>query len=123
MRTSLGGMAQRRIPYELVRRWYRPLPTSREIRRDFAKFCRDAETDTYLNAARKLQKFDRRVLIAWGAQDRMMPPATGRRLAELLPQGRYVEIPDARTLVQLDNAGAVSAELRLFILDTPSSQA
>ncbi|MFD3991980.1 alpha/beta fold hydrolase [Streptomyces sp. NPDC058583] len=119
MRTSLGGMAKRPIPYALVRRWYRPLLTQRAIRRDLAAFCRGTEKDTYLKAAEKLREFDRPALVAWGAEDLMMPPATGRRLAELLPRGRYVEIPEAGTLVQLDNPGALCAELRAFIKESP----
>ncbi|WP_030323672.1 alpha/beta fold hydrolase [Streptomyces flavochromogenes] len=119
MRTSLGGMAKRPIPYALVRRWYRPLLTRSAIRRDLAVFCRSTEKDTYLKAAEKLREFDRPALVAWGAEDRMMPAATGRRLAELLPRGRYVEIPGAGTLVQLDNPGALCAELRAFIRETP----
>ncbi|TVZ83265.1 hypothetical protein FB157_123129 [Streptomyces sp. BK340] len=50
---------------------------------------------------------------------RMMPHATGRRLAELLPDARYVEIPDARTLVQLDNPAALTAEIRRFVKEHP----
>ncbi|MGZ9932273.1 alpha/beta fold hydrolase [Streptomyces sp. NC-S4] len=118
MRSSLGGMAHRPIPYALVRRWYQPLLGRRAIRRDLAKFCRSTRKDTYLEAAERLAEFDRPALVAWGAEDRMMPPATGRRLAELLPQGRYVEIPGAATLVQLDNPGDLCAELRRFIRET-----
>ncbi|MFD6914687.1 alpha/beta fold hydrolase [Streptomyces virginiae] len=115
MGSSLGGMAKRPIPYALVRRWYRPLLTRRAIRRDLAAFCRSTRKDTYLRAAENLARFDRPALVAWGAEDRMMPPATGLRLAELLPRGRYVEIPEAGTLVQWDNPEALCAELRRFI--------
>ncbi|WP_329127858.1 alpha/beta fold hydrolase [Streptomyces sp. NBC_01465] len=119
MKTSLGGMAVRPIPYELIRRWYRPLHTSAEIRRDLRKFVRDGKKDVYLRAAERLRTFDRPALVAWGAEDRMMPPATGRRLAELLPHGRYVEIPGAATLVQLDNPDVLVAEIRGFIAESP----
>ena len=112
-------MAERPVPYELVRRWYRPVLTDRQVRRDLAKFCRTVRKDTYLEAAERFGEFDRPVLVAWGAEDRMMPPATGRRLAELFPRGEYVEIPDARTLVPLDNPRALSAQLRRFIKETP----
>ncbi|QES50242.1 alpha/beta hydrolase [Streptomyces venezuelae] len=118
MQNSLGGMAKRPIPHELVRRWYRPLLTDPAVRRDFAAFLKATRKDTYLRAAERLPEFRRPALVAWGAEDRMMPPATGRRLAELLPRGRYVEIPDARTLIPLDNPGALCAELRAFIATT-----
>ncbi|MGN9790663.1 alpha/beta fold hydrolase [Streptomyces sp. NPDC054847] len=116
---SLGGMARHPIPYELVRRWYGPLLTDKRIRRDFAAFLHSTRKDTYLRAAERLRDFQGPALVAWGAEDRMMPHETGRRLAALLPRGEYVEIPDARTLVQLDNPGALCAELRRFIKESP----
>ncbi|MGW0548525.1 alpha/beta fold hydrolase [Streptomyces altiplanensis] len=119
MRSSLGGMAKYPIPYKLVRRWYGPLLTGPGVRRDFAAFLRSTRKGTYLRAAERLRTFDRPALVAWGAEDRMMPPETGRRLAELLPHGRYVEIPDSRTLIPLDNPGGLCAALRRFIADTP----
>ncbi|MEU2711362.1 alpha/beta hydrolase [Streptomyces sp. NPDC007205] len=119
MRISLGGMAKKRLPKELIARWYGPLMTSRHIRRDFRKFCRATRKDCYLEAARNLPGFTRPALVAWGAEDRMMPHATGRRLAGLLPNARYVEIPDARTLVQLDNPAALTEEIRRFVKDHP----
>lgn len=122
MRTSLGGMAKRPIPYELVRRWYGPLLTDAEVRRDFAKFCRSVDKDTYLKAAERLRGFRGPALVAWGAEDRMMPPQTGRRLAALLPRGEYVEIPDSRTLIPLDNPGGLCAELRRFIKETSTDR-
>jgi pimeloyl-ACP methyl ester carboxylesterase len=121
MKTSLGGMAARPIPQESIRRWYRPLHTSAAIRRDLRKFVRGGKKDVYRRAAERLRTFDRPALVAWGAEDRMMPPATGRRLAELLPQGRYVEIPGAATLVQWDNPEALAAELRRFIAENPAA--
>ncbi|MFY4718291.1 alpha/beta fold hydrolase [Streptomyces sp. LaBMicrA B280] len=118
-RISLGGMAKRPLPKELIARWYRPLLTSSLIRRDFAKFLRATRADCYLEAAGHLPRYTRPALVAWGAEDRMMPPATGRRLARLLPRSRYVEIPDARTLVQLDNPAALVDEIHRFVKDNP----
>ena len=119
MEMSLGGMAKKRLPKELIARWYAPLLSSRQIRRDFGKFCRSVDPDCYVKAAGNLPSFTRPALVAWGAEDSMMPPATGRRLAELLPNGRYVEIPDARTLVSFDNPAALTAELRGFVKEHP----
>ncbi|MEU9087050.1 hypothetical protein [Streptomyces sp. NPDC048357] len=48
LQSSLGGMAKRPIPYELVRRWYRPLLTDPAVRRDFTAFLRGTRRDTYL---------------------------------------------------------------------------
>ena len=48
-----------------------------------------------LDAAERLPSFERPALVVWASQDRVMPPEHGRRLAELLPHGRLVEIPTA----------------------------
>jgi pimeloyl-ACP methyl ester carboxylesterase len=45
----------------------------------------------------------------------MMPPAHGRRLAELLPQGRLVELDDCGTLIPLDQPKALAAAIREFV--------
>ncbi|MFH8342428.1 alpha/beta fold hydrolase [Streptomyces sp. AM6-12] len=119
MPLALGGMAKLPLPKELIARWYKPLLTNAQIRRDFAKFLRSTRADCYLEAAGNLPSFTRPALVAWGAEDRMMPPATGRRLARLLPDSRYVEIPGARTLVQLDNPAALVDEIRRFVKDNP----
>jgi pimeloyl-ACP methyl ester carboxylesterase len=46
-----------------------------------------------------------------------MPPEHGRRLAELLPQGRLVEIADSYTLIPLDQPEPLAEAIRTF---TPS---
>ncbi|MCX5407324.1 alpha/beta hydrolase [Streptomyces sp. NBC_00335] len=120
MRTSLGGMAKRPIPHDLVLRWYGPLLTDPAIRRDLAAFLHATRKDTYVRAAERLRSFDRPALVLWGAEDRMMPPRTGRRLAGLLPYGTYEEVPDARTLIPFDNPQGLCAALRRFIAAHPA---
>jgi pimeloyl-ACP methyl ester carboxylesterase len=41
-----------------------------------------------------------------------MPRDHGRRLAELLPHGHLVEIPDSYTLIPEDQPAALAANLR-----------
>jgi pimeloyl-ACP methyl ester carboxylesterase len=47
-----------------------------------------------------------------------MPPEHGRRLAELLPQGRLVEIADSYTLIPLDQPGELAGAMREFVRDS-----
>ena len=44
-----------------------------------------------------------------------MPPEHGRRLAELLPQGRLVEVEDSYTLIPLDQPAALAQLIREFV--------
>jgi pimeloyl-ACP methyl ester carboxylesterase len=87
-----------------TKRWIRPVLTQAEIRRDTVRVLRAiaAERDLLLETAERLPSFDRPALVVWASEDRVMPPEHGRRLAELLPQGRLVEIPDSYTLIPLD---------------------
>jgi pimeloyl-ACP methyl ester carboxylesterase len=71
-----------------------PLLKRPEIRRDTVRVLRAAFADRELlvRAAELLPAFDRPALLVWAAGDRVMPPDHGRRLAQLLPQGRLVEV-------------------------------
>ena len=44
-----------------------------------------------------------------------MPPEHGRRLAELLPRARLVEIPDSYTLIPADQPTELARLLREFV--------
>ena len=85
-------------------RWLQPLLRQPEIRRDTLRVLRGiaADPQLLLTTAARLTAFEPPVLVVWASQDRVMPPADGRRLADLFPQARYVEIADRRTLVPLD---------------------
>jgi pimeloyl-ACP methyl ester carboxylesterase len=47
-----------------------------------------------------------------------MPRAHGRRLVELFPNARLVEIADRYTLIPEDQPGRLSDAIRQFIADT-----
>jgi pimeloyl-ACP methyl ester carboxylesterase len=97
-------------------RWMKPLLRQREIRRDTVRVLRAAAVDkrVMLDAAECLPTYDRPALVVWASEDRVMPPDHGRRLAELLPQGRLVEIPDSYTLVPLDQPAQLAKSIRDF---------
>lgn len=99
------------------KRWMRPIWRQREVRRDTVRVLRTAAADKKLlvTAAEKLARFDRPALIVWAQRDRVMPPEHGRRLAELLPDARLVEIEDSYTLVPLDQPARLAAEIRGFL--------
>lgn len=49
-----------------------------------------------------------------------MPPEHGRRLAELLPRGRLVELDECRTLIRLDRPDGLADAIRTFVRETAS---
>jgi pimeloyl-ACP methyl ester carboxylesterase len=85
-------------------RWIKPMLTQPDIRRETAHMLRAVFADKrlLLRAAESLPAFDRPALVVWAADDRVMPPEHGRRLADLLPDARLLEIPDSYTLIPLD---------------------
>lgn len=98
-------------------RWIKPVLKQREIRRDTVRMLRGiaAQRHLMLEAAECLPGFERPALIVWASQDRVMPPEDGRRLAELLPQGRLVEIPDSYTLIPLDQPARLVEAIQHFV--------
>jgi pimeloyl-ACP methyl ester carboxylesterase len=95
-------------------RWMQPILHQPKIRRDAVRVLRAAaaDPDQLVAASEGLAAFDRPAVVAWASEDRVMPPEHGRRLAELLPQGRLVEIEDSYTLVPLDQPGRLAEVIR-----------
>ena len=115
---ALGWMAKRPVPNDVTDAWLRPLLTERNVRRDLVKYVRAVEKREMIEATEQLRSFDRPALVIWAAEDRVMPPEHGRRLAELLPQGRLVEIADSYTLIPEDQPAELAVHVREFIRDT-----
>jgi pimeloyl-ACP methyl ester carboxylesterase len=97
-------------------RWIRPVLARQEIRRDAVRVLRAiaADTDLLVTVAERLPAFDRPALVVWASGDRVMPPEHGRRLAELLPQGKLVEVDDSYTLIPLDQPTRLARAIRAF---------
>jgi pimeloyl-ACP methyl ester carboxylesterase len=97
-------------------RWLEPVLTNAAVRRDLVRVLRAIAADTALltRAAECLADFDRPALVVWASQDRVMPLEHGRRLVELLPGGRLVEIEDSYTLVPLDQPTLLAQAIRDF---------
>lgn len=116
---GFGRMAKIPIPHDELDRWLQPLQTQREIRRDLAKYVGHLDRNVLIEAAEGLREFERPALVIWAREDRVMPPEHGRRLAELLPRGRLVELDDCYTLIPLDQPGALAREITAFMREAP----
>jgi pimeloyl-ACP methyl ester carboxylesterase len=116
---SWGWMSKRPVPNEIMDEWFRPLATSRAIRRDFRAYAGSVpDKATLLEWAERQRAFDRPVLVVWAIEDRLMPRAHGQRLVELFPDARLVEIADSYTLIPEDQPRGVAGAIRRFINDT-----
>ncbi|MBA2947599.1 alpha/beta fold hydrolase [Streptomyces himalayensis] len=118
--TGYAIMGHKPVPDDLIDRWIEPLrrnPAARDVLVRYARGLRKTEMS---EAAEGLRSYNRPALVVWGRQDRMMPPEHGRRLAELLPQGRLVELDECRTLIPLDRPHGLAEAIRTFVRETSS---
>jgi len=118
-RTALnfGLMSKRPVPDAVMDAWLRPALGSSRIRRDVLTYLRATRSGEYVEAAERLRGFDRPALVVWATEDRLMRPDYGKRLAELLPKSRLVEIADAYTLIPEDQPERCAQLIRAFIRD------
>jgi pimeloyl-ACP methyl ester carboxylesterase len=116
---TYGWLSKRSVPREVMDRWFGPIVSQREIRRDLAKYVTSAKRARaeLVAVEPRLAAFDRPALIVWAKQDRMMPLEHGRRLAALMPKGRLVEVEDSYTLISEDQPELLARELRAFIAE------
>jgi pimeloyl-ACP methyl ester carboxylesterase len=117
---AFGWMAKRPLPDELVDRWLRPLQTQRGVRRDLRKYATSVRRRQLLEVCQRLRSFDRPALVVWTPEDRVQRPEHGRRLADLLPDVRLVEIPDSYTLIMRDQPEAFARAVREFVRAAPA---
>ncbi len=120
---SFGWMSKRPLPDALVDRWLRPLQTQRGVRRDLHKYGSSVRRKQMIEVCERLRSFDRPTLVVWTPEDRVQRPEHGRRLAELMPDARLVEIPDSYTLIMRDQPEAFARAIRQFVLDTHNTTA
>jgi pimeloyl-ACP methyl ester carboxylesterase len=117
---SFGWMAKRPLPDELIDHWLRPLQTQRGVRRDLRKYASSTRRRQMLEVCQRLRSFDRPALVVWTPEDRVQRPDHGRRLADLLPHARLVEIPDSYTLIMRDQPEAFARTVREFVRAAPA---
>jgi len=102
---TYGPLSKRPVPREVMDRWFGPVAAQGLVRRDLRKYVLSSPQGRrdLLAASEALASFDRPALVAWAAEDRLMPLEHGRRLAELLPRGELAEIADSYTLIPRTN--------------------
>lgn len=114
---AYGLATKRPIPAEVMHRYITP---SRDpaIRRDLRKFLRGVHRRYTMAAAERLGAFDRPVLLAWAAEDRLFPLRLAHRLVEVLPDAWLRQLADCRTFVPEDAPEELASLIVEFIGDT-----
>jgi pimeloyl-ACP methyl ester carboxylesterase len=95
-------VSKNRFSDEITETYLGPSRRSRAVRADLRRFLCGLHGRDLLDAAEQLPNFDKPVLIAWAAEDRIFPVADAYRLAEVLPRAEVIEIPDTYTFISED---------------------
>ena len=102
------------LPPALIESWMRPGLDNPGVRDDVGKFTVGMDKRYTLEAAEKLRHTDIPVLLAWAPGDWLFPIEAAERLASEVPNGRIVEIADAKTFVPVDQPQRVAEEIEAF---------
>jgi pimeloyl-ACP methyl ester carboxylesterase len=117
---TFGWMSKRPVPDQVMDVWLGPMLSQRLIRRDLLKYVRSRPSKAVLLGwAERQRSFDRPVLVVWASEDRIMPREHGKRLAQLFPNSRLVEIADSYTLIPEDQPLQLASAIRQFLQATP----
>lgn len=114
---TFGWMSKRPVPDTIMDGWLRPVMTQKGVRRDLAKYGGDTKRGRAAleESDAALGTFAKPVLVAWAADDKVMPQSAGRRLASSFPDSRFVEIRDSYTLIPEDQPGLLAEAIRTFV--------
>ena len=109
---AYGPLSKRPVEERVMRSFLDPFFGSAAIRRDARKVISSVGPEHSSAAAERLRSgFDRPILLAWGAEDRVFPLRHAEAYARTLPGARLEAVPDARTYVAWDNPAGLAAVL------------
>ena len=115
---AYGWVTSRPMPRHVMRSYTRPVFRNAGVRRDMRRMLEAVDTKYTFEAAEGLKGFDQPALVLWAEDDKIFPRDHGRRLAELLPRGRFEVIPNCRTFIPEEQPAALAARLRSFLAGT-----
>jgi pimeloyl-ACP methyl ester carboxylesterase len=85
-----------------TRQWIQPCLSDKAIRRDAIRFLKAMDKTELLEVSTRLADFTGPVRIVWGGADRAFDLDLGKRLQAAFANAEFIEVPGARTFVQLD---------------------
>jgi pimeloyl-ACP methyl ester carboxylesterase len=117
-----------------AQRWFAPDSIARrpDISGRLLHALQDADDESYALCCEALAAFDvrdrlgeitRPVLAVWGDHDGVTPESSAREIADGVPNGHAIGIPDAAHLPPADDPAATAAVLREFFDAVASERA
>jgi pimeloyl-ACP methyl ester carboxylesterase len=120
---AYGMLTKRGLDRELTASWVRPVQRDAGVRRDLRKLLLGIDPRYTNEAVQRLRSFEKPVLLAWGADDRVFKPRFAERLAADIPTARLELIPDATTFVPEDQPERLVELVREFVATGARKQA
>ncbi len=112
---AYGLLTKRPVPAEVLDGWVAPALGDRRIRGDVQHFTRQIDKRLTLDAAAKLGRFERPVLLAWSGEDRFFKISFAERLAAVFPDARLEPIADAWTFLSEDQPEVLAELIAGFV--------
>jgi pimeloyl-ACP methyl ester carboxylesterase len=101
-------------PREAEDSYVLPLLEDGRIREDLRRLIPGLDARYTLEAAERLRSFDKPVLLAWSAEDKLFPRSDAHRLAATFPNARLEWIEGARTFSAEDRPERVAELIAAF---------
>ncbi len=117
--TAYGFVTSRAMPPDIMRSYTEPVRLNSQVRRDFRRMLRAVDTKYTFEAAARLTTFDKPALVLWAENDKIFPREHGRRLAQLLPQGRFDVISNSRTFIPEEQPDLLVTAIEDFLTAHP----
>jgi pimeloyl-ACP methyl ester carboxylesterase len=109
------GWLAHELDDEVTEAWVRPVLENPAVRRDVVKVLKGIDPGYTLDAAAKLHRFERPVLVAWAADDKFFHREHGERLAQIIPDARFELVDGARTFVSEDQPQRLAELIEEFV--------
>ncbi len=113
--TAYGWTTKKAIDPAVMRSYTTGIRRVPGVRRDLERLLLAVDTRFTYEAADALPTFDRPALVVWAADDKLFPRAHGKRIAELLPRGRFELVEDSRTFIPEEQPERLTWMIRDFL--------
>ena len=112
---GIASVTAHGLDRERMESFARPGARDRRVAGDFVAAMAGFRPRQMLDAAAAIPRFDRPVLLVWGADCRFFPLPQGRRLAADFPHATLVPVPGAKTWVPVDAPAALAGAIADFV--------
>ena len=110
------GWVTKRLPERaVVDSYLKPGRSSAGVRRDLSKVFGSVDARYTIEAAEKLEGFEKPVLLAWAVEDKLFPLEYAKRFAEAVPDGTLEEIADSYTFIAEDQPERLAEAIASFV--------